>query len=83
MDALEAHQLARSADISAAILDIGLGGFDCAETCRALSRRGIPFAFYTGHRAAAVLSQWPDVPVLEKPATNQQIVACVITLLRA
>ena len=81
MDAREAEQLARNADISAAILDVGLGGFDCAATCRALTRRAIPFGFYTGHRAAPVLRAWPHAPVLRKPASNDQVVRCVIGLL--
>jgi CheY-like chemotaxis protein len=38
--------------ISAAIVDINLGGQDCSVLCKRLSQRRIPFAFYTGYTAA-------------------------------
>ena len=61
--------------ISAAILDINLGGEDCSVLCQHLSQRQIPFAFYTGYTTAP--DGWRDVPIINKPAHGTQIVDAV------
>src|SRR5438093_2535434 len=51
-DAQNAAKLVQRCKISAAVLDINLGGFDCSPVCDALARRSIPFMFYTGYTNA-------------------------------
>ena len=76
----EALELIRSAEISVAVLDINLGDRDCSAICRALFHRRIPFLFHTGHANADVLKEWPEVPVLIKPAQTTEIVGRVAAL---
>jgi CheY-like chemotaxis protein len=79
----EAIQLIAYAEISAAIVDVQLGAQDAAEVCRLLESRRIPFVFYTGRADLTFLrAQWPDVAVLKKPATREQILAALSSLLR-
>src|SRR5687768_16120279 len=56
----EALTLIRHNDVAAAIVDVALAGEDCRAVCQALFHRSIPFLFYTGHRDAAVLKEWPE-----------------------
>jgi DNA-binding response OmpR family regulator len=78
----EAISLIGHADISAAIVDIGLGAHNAAGVCRRLERRRTPFLFYTGYTRARLLTEWPNVPVLEKPARPQEIVTALVSLMR-
>ena len=82
-DAPEAARLVGSPALAAAIVDVNLGALDCWIVCRLLARRGVPFMFYTGYTKANVLQEWPDAPVLAKPASAEQIVAAVGSLLEA
>jgi CheY-like chemotaxis protein len=61
--------------ISAALLDIDLGGEDCLVLCEYLSQRQIPFAFYAGYTTP--LDGWNNVPIINKPAHRAQIVDTV------
>jgi DNA-binding NtrC family response regulator len=61
--------------ISAAILDIKLGGEDRSVLCQHLSQRQIPFVFYTGYGTAP--GGWHDVPIIPKPVHGTQIVDAV------
>lgn len=80
--ASEAVRLTGYADVTAAIVDIQLGSEDAAKVCDALARRGIPFIFYTGRAdKAALLTEWPDAPVIRKPAMPHDIVATLSALL--
>jgi DNA-binding response OmpR family regulator len=79
----EARELIRRAEVSAAVVDINLGGEDCAPVCQALSAQRIPFMFYTGNVATDVIRAWPAAPVLTKPAPPQSIVESVVKLLRS
>jgi hypothetical protein len=40
----------------------------------------VPFLFHTGHANARLLQAWPQVPVLIKPVSHQEIVAGVAQL---
>jgi DNA-binding response OmpR family regulator len=77
----EALKLIGRNDISAAIVDVGLGGQDCYPVCEQLSGRRIPFAFHTGHPAAEVLRRWPEAPVFIKPTPVAELVAGIAALI--
>jgi DNA-binding response OmpR family regulator len=63
-------ELARTATINAALLDINLLGERSDPIAVALRERGIPYAFATGYGARGTDH---DVPVLSKPYTPEII----------
>ena len=73
--------LAAQSPITAALLDVRLGGRTVAPLAQTLSERGIPFAFYTGQTETDVVrQQWPAAPVVQKPSPAHQLVSVVQTL---
>jgi DNA-binding LytR/AlgR family response regulator len=75
--------LANDGDINTALLDIRLGQKTIAPVARCLARRGIPFGFYTAQTEAdPSLAEWPEVIILEKPASSKVIVAALARMLR-
>ena len=70
------------AHICAAIVDVNLGGEDCSSVCAALSRRSIPFMFYTGYSTAPSVRAWAAVPAIAKPAASDTIVETVTRLVQ-
>ena len=78
----EAIKLLSFAEVRAAIVDVQLGREDATLVCDLLERRRIPFAFYTGRADTTHLrAQWPQVPVIKKPATSRDIVSILSTLI--
>src|SRR5205085_12290898 len=75
-----ALKLIRRYEISAAVVDVNLGGDNCFAVCQALFHRSIPFLFHTGHREADVLKAWPEAPLIVKPAGHDELVACLAAL---
>lgn len=63
----EAIDLAQTAQIDGALLDIDLHGQTSFEVAAALNRRGIPFVFVTGYGDASIPDAWRQVPLLGKP----------------
>lgn len=81
-DATDAVRMVASTKLTAAVLDVDLGDLDCWVVCRLLERGEVPFVFYTGYTQSEVFKDWPEAPVLAKPATHERIVAAVADLLR-
>jgi CheY-like chemotaxis protein len=81
-NAKEALRTINLPDLSAAVVDINLGGGDCSLVCKRLSERGIPFVFYTGDARADILRLWPKAPVLTKLADKERVVQTVAGVLR-
>jgi CheY-like chemotaxis protein len=77
----EAIKLLSFAEVTAAIVDLQLGSDDATLVCDFLQRRRIPFAFYTGRADTTLLhAQWPQVPLIKKPAKSEDIVSILTTL---
>ena len=76
-----ALELIAYAQICAAIVDVDLGGHDCSSICAALTKRSIPFMFYTGYSSAAALTAWPHAPAIDKPAECRTMVDTIVQLL--
>src|SRR5262249_27110527 len=68
--------------LSAGVLTTRLGSEDSSTVCQALSRRNIPFVFHTAH-AARLLTHWPGVPIVAKPASAAAIVGALKYVLLA
>jgi DNA-binding response OmpR family regulator len=68
--------------LSAAVVDLRLGDSSSGAVCRRLRRLGVPFVVHTAYPADFVRSEWPNVPVITKPADPQHIITALTTLLK-
>jgi DNA-binding response OmpR family regulator len=75
--------LAGSAELDGAILDVNLGGRNSYSVANALKQRGIPFAFATGASALDAGSGFKDPLLLQKPFDFEGVKAVVGKLLKA
>ena len=62
-----ALDMATTAQIDAAILDVNLNGKESYPVAVALQQRGKPFIFATGYGPRGVREEFRHVPVLQKP----------------
>lgn len=70
--------LARTAPLSAAVLDVSLRDEDVFPAAHVLKGRGIGIVFYTGYAAVEQLRQdWPQSQVLTKPAPERLLIEAV------
>src|ERR671931_1845146 len=73
-----AERLAEEEGLSGALLDIRLNGDEVWSVARLLDRKGVPFAFCTGHFDSESLPpEWRGRAVLVKPARAQAIIDTV------
>jgi CheY-like chemotaxis protein len=78
----QAVELATHEPIDAALLDLDLRGALSTPVAYALRRRGIPFAFVTGHAHTGTLpADLASQPILEKPLSERCCLAAVAELL--
>jgi hypothetical protein len=80
-DLRTALDAAVNGNVSAAILDVTLGGADSGAVCTALKSRQVPFMFLTGYDTHDLLREWASVPALGKPAGEAELIANVEALL--
>jgi DNA-binding response OmpR family regulator len=78
----DALPIVENSHISAAVLDLDLGGGDSTLVCRRLSDRSIPFLFYSGYDDAYVSDKWPNATVVSKPASEQVLIMTLFGLIR-
>ena len=74
-------QLAGAPHLSAAILDFQLGSENSLPVAAKLYAASVPFLFYTASGYAAMSQEWPNVSVLHKPASPNELVRSLIALL--
>ncbi|HET7717749.1 MAG TPA: PAS domain S-box protein, partial [Bauldia sp.] len=72
-----AMQALEQADVDAALLDANLGGEPVDEVAARLQRKGVPFAFATGHGRDALPEAFREAPVLIKPFDAEQVLQMV------
>jgi CheY-like chemotaxis protein len=63
----QACELARTAEVDCAILDLNLDGASAIPVARILRERHIPFLFSTGYGAGGVSEEFACYPLLAKP----------------
>ena len=63
----EGVEMLTYAQVTAAVLDMNLGGPDCAALCTELHRKSIPFLFYTAEPKPEIVRAWPGAPIVIKP----------------
>ena len=78
----KAVELAGSAAIDGAILDLNLAGKEIYPVAAKLAERGIPFAFATGYAAEHVDAAYRQRPVLHKPFEAQELAHTLMQLFR-
>jgi DNA-binding response OmpR family regulator len=78
----DALKLIDATELSAAVVDINLGGQDCGAVCERLAQRNVPFVLYTGMARPEVLLRWPEAPVLTKLVDTHKVVSVVAGILR-
>ena len=66
-------ELARSAAVDAAVLDVNLAGEKVFPIADVLTERGIPFVFATGYGRAGLREQDTARPVVQKPYSAQDL----------
>jgi CheY-like chemotaxis protein len=69
----EALELASSADVHLAILDVNLGGETSYPVAETLAHRDIPFVFATGYGAAGMREEYQHHRVIQKPYAPQEL----------
>jgi len=77
----EALHMAEHPALSAAVVNLRLGRDNTSRVCRRLEQLGVPFIFHTRYDAAEALRNWPDAPVLSKPADSRVVVNSIAKLL--
>ncbi len=80
----QAALLVERETLSAALLDITVGGQRIWPIAQMLKERGIPILFYTGwHNALAQVGEWPQSRVVAKPAPDSAILGALADLTRS
>jgi PAS domain S-box-containing protein len=75
--AAKAQALCAEEIFDAALLDGNLAGKPIDEIALALSERQIPFVFVTGYGREALPANYVDAPIVEKPFTQEQVIAAL------
>jgi CheY-like chemotaxis protein len=65
--------MAGSAELDGAILDVNLGGYNSYLVAEALKQRGVPFAFTTGDGLIDAESGFSDPILLSKPFDFEEV----------
>jgi len=72
----QALRYADAAALSAGVLDFRVGSNHADPVCEALTRRDVPFIFFTG-LSGALPKKWAATPIVAKPATAQTIIGAL------
>jgi PAS domain S-box-containing protein len=73
----QAKQMIEKADFDGALVDANLAGHPVDDLAAALTKRNIPFAFVTGYGREALPAAFGEGIVLDKPFTQEQLLATV------
>lgn len=69
----KASQVASTATVDFAILDVNIDGKPVFPVAQILRKRGIPIVFSTGYGAAGLPTEFSDNPVIGKPFTLEAL----------
>lgn len=82
MDEAEADAAIASSDIEVAIIDFRLQHGGPKDLASRLTALGIPYIFCTASSTAEVIEHFPGAHILEKPFSDDTLLASVTTALR-
>lgn len=77
--AANAHKELQHRTPDCVLLDVNLGEGASFDLARTLLTRGIPFLFFTGYDANALLTEFAGVERLEKPVNAARLIQAVET----
>ena len=60
-------------DLSGAVIDLWLGAESATPILQRLADKNVPFVVHTGYASDALARKWPSVPIIQKPATPDEI----------
>ncbi len=66
-------ELARTAEMDAAVLDVNLSGEKAFPIADVLAQRGVPFIYATGYGRAGLREDDATRPVVQKPYSAQEL----------
>jgi CheY-like chemotaxis protein len=69
----QALELAETADLDLAILDVNLDGRLSFPVAEVLQRRGVPFLFATGYGSGGIEAPYRDRVVIQKPFSLEDL----------
>ena len=69
----QALDLAHTADIDAALLDLNLAGEPSFPAAAVLRERGVPIVLSSGYGSSGLPAEWQDLRTLPKPFTAEQV----------
>jgi DNA-binding response OmpR family regulator len=72
----QALRYADAAALSAGVLDFRVGSDDADPVCDALTRREVPFIFFTG-LSGALPQRWGATPIVPKPAAPKAVIGAL------
>ncbi len=78
-----ALEVARTAAIDLAVLDVNLAGVKVYPVAEALAARSIPFLLVSGYGRSAVPPDRPDWRVCAKPFKSEELIAMLISQVKA
>lgn len=79
----EACRLLEQGPVDCALVDVNLGDGPSYTVAAALRERNVPFLFTTGYGALSIPEELWDVPRLEKPFNDHELLSTVERLLPA
>ena len=68
--------------LAAAVVDLRLADGSGARICERLRKRRVPFIIHTAYPRLFARAQWPDVPMVTKPARPEEIVSALQRLIQ-
>ena len=80
MSLRQAMELAETADVDAAVLDVNLNGEPSFPVAALLKARGVPMVFSSGYGANGLDPEWQNHPTLPKPFTADELADALIRL---
>ena len=83
MNVRQAMELAGTAEIDAAVLDVNLNGESSFPVAALLRSRGVPLIFSSGYGSQGLPPEWQDRPTLPKPFTSDEVVGALERLVAA
>jgi CheY-like chemotaxis protein len=77
----DALALAEAEAVDVAILDVNLNGQETYPVADVLRAKGIPFVFATGYGAAGLRDGYRDLPALQKPFQQRELVRALAAVI--
>ena len=83
MNVRQAMDLAGTAEIDIAVLDVNLNGEPSFPVAALLQSRGVPLVFSSGYGSQGLPPEWQDRPTLPKPFTSDEVIDTLARLVAA